>query len=402
MRFHPLLAVLALGAGVLAPPAHSIEPLTVHKSATLGEIPVGDFQNGLLPGTVADDRGVLLGGIGSGLFPLGANEYWAVTDRGPNGEVGDARTFLVPDFTPTLVRIKVQEPGIVVREAIPVTTPGGEPVTGLANLPIPGDPLPFAADAVTVLGYNPDGLDTEGVVRTPDGHFWLVDEYGPSIVETDAAGHVVGRHVPSGLEDDYVAAGVSYPVIGSLPPGLSARRANRGFEDVALLPDGHTIIVALQSSLVVSGQRDRIITELVEFDTLTGTTVHEYPYEFDAAATFTATPGTRGRDLKISALIPLGQDRVVVQERTDTECRFYVVTLDPADPLISGADKELLVNLAGVAGVPGKVEGAALKNSAQLVVISDNDFGFVPRAYAAGEDVEQTGVKTTLAEISIR
>ena len=83
-------------------------------------------------------------------------------------------------------------------------------------------------------------------MRTSDGHFWLVDEYGPSIVEVDAAGRVVERHVPEGLEGAYDAAGVDYPVTGSLPSALAQRRANRGFEDVALLPDGHTIVVALQ------------------------------------------------------------------------------------------------------------------------------------------------------------
>lgn len=99
MRVNPLLVVLAVGAGLLAAPAHAAGPLAVHKKSTLSEVAVGAFQNDLLPGSVADDRGVLLGGIGSGLFPIGANEYWTVTDRGPNGEVGDARTFLVPDFT---------------------------------------------------------------------------------------------------------------------------------------------------------------------------------------------------------------------------------------------------------------------------------------------------------------
>lgn len=371
----------------------------VAKSVELPDVPLGDFQNGLLPDSVAEDRGVLLGGIGSGLFSTGGNGYWTVTDRGPNGEIGDARTFLVPEFTPTLVRVKAQDPSIIVDEAVPITTPGGDPVTGLPNLPIAGDPPPIAADAVTLLDYNPNGLDTEGVVRTPDGHFWLVDEYGPSIVEVDAGGEVVRRHLPAGLETQYAAAGVDYPVTGSLPAELAARRANRGFEDIALLPDGRTVVVALQSSVVVAGDRDRIITELVAFDTVTGTTLHEYAYRFDAASTFAA--GTRGRDLKISALVPLDQHTVLVQERTDTECRFYVVTLDPDDELVTEADKTLFADLADVAGVPGKVEGAALKNRRTLVVISDNDFGFVPRAYADGEDVDYTGIATTLAEVKI-
>ncbi len=398
----PLTAVLVTAANALSTSTGAaVVPAdpTVSKSVQLPEIALGDFQNGLLPDSLHDDRGVRLGGLGSGLFATGGSSYWTVTDRGPNGEIGDARTFLVPEFTPTIVKVKVQDPSIVVDRAVPITTPDGDPVTGLPNLPIAGDPPPMGADAVTLLDYNPNGLDTEGVVRTPDGHFWLVDEYGPSIVEVDASGQVLRRHLPAGLETKYDAAGVDYPVTGSLPAALAARRANRGFEDIALLPDGRTIVVALQSSVVVAGDRDRIITELVAFDTVTGTTLHEYAYRFDAASTFAA--GTRGRDLKISALVPLDQQHVLVQERTDAECRFYVVTLDPDDDLVTEADKTLFANLAGVVGVPGKVEGAALKNRRTLVVISDNDFGFVPRAYADGEDVDYTGIATTLVEVKI-
>jgi len=393
------LVAPCLATVLVAPPAVATEAPYVDKSATLPDIPLGDLQNSMHPGSIADDRGVMLGGIGSGLFPLGHNEYWTVTDRGPNGEIGDIRTFLVPDFTPTLVHVRVRGTTIEVLEAIPITTPEGEPVTGLPNLEIAGDPAPYAADGVTLLDYNANGLDTEGVVRTPDGHFWVVDEYGPSIVEIDATGRVVERHVPAGREDDYLVAGVEYPVSGSLPAGLAARRANRGLEDLALLPDGTTVVAALQSSVVVSGQRDRTITELVSFDTTTGATLHEYGYEFDAPSTFAA--GTRGRDLKISALIPVDQTHVIVEERTDTEARFHTITLDVADELVTETDKTLLVNLAGTAGVPGKVEGAALKSRDTLVVISDNDFGFVPRAYADGEVVDDSGVPTRLVEVKL-
>jgi hypothetical protein len=397
MRLLPAVALMGV-TGLLAGPALAATAApsapTVDKRVTLDAVPLGDFQS-----TVVDDHGVELGGLGSGLFALGRNEYWTVTDRGPNGEVGDARTFIVPEFTPSLVKVRARGNDLQVLDSLPLTTPAGEPVTGLPNFAVAGDPPPVLADGVTPVAYNANGLDTEGVVRTPDGHFWLVDEYGPSIVEVDAAGHVVARHVPAGLEDDYVAAGADYPISGSLPAGLSARRGNRGFEDIALLPDGRTVVVALQSSVVVPGDRDRIITELVSFDTRTGTTLHEYGYRFDAPSTFAA--GTRGRDLKISALVPVDQTHVVVEERTDTEARFHTVELDPADPLITEEDKTLLVNLAGVAGVPGKIEGAALKNRSTLAIISDNDFGFVPRAYGLDEDVEQSGVETVYAEVKL-
>ena len=47
------------------------------RGAALADVPLGEFQNALLPGTMADDRGVMLGGIGSGLFALGGSESHA-------------------------------------------------------------------------------------------------------------------------------------------------------------------------------------------------------------------------------------------------------------------------------------------------------------------------------------
>ena len=120
-------------------PLHYVQPVlgataTVTKTSTLPDIPLGEFQNALLPGSIEDDRGVNLGSIGSGLFPLGGNEYWTVTDRGPNPEVyDDVRTFVVPTFDPTLVHIKVRGTSIDVIESIPITNAEGKPVTGMPN-----------------------------------------------------------------------------------------------------------------------------------------------------------------------------------------------------------------------------------------------------------------------------
>jgi hypothetical protein len=268
----------------------------------------------------------------------------------------------------------------------------------MPNRPVGEESVPLAADGQTVLPFNINGLDPEGIVRTSDGHFWVSDEYGPSLVELDAEGHILMRHLPAGTESAYQTAGVKYPVVGSLPTAYTNRKPNRGLEDVALLPDGTTIVTALQSSLVVPGDKDRIITELLTFDTATGKTVHEYPYQFDDPSTF----GDRGRKLKISALVPIDQDHVIVQERTDNQSRYYSVALNPADDLIAGADKKLVVNLAGVKGVPDKIEGAWLKSKDTLVLSNDNDFGLVERPYADGENVEYSGARTLLVEVKLK
>jgi hypothetical protein len=384
-------------------PLHYVTPVlgatgTVTKTSTLPDIPLGSFQNALLPGSITDDRGVKLGSIGSGLFPLGGNEYWTVTDRGPNPEVyDDVRTFVVPTFDPTLVRVKVRGESIDVIQSIPITNTQGKPLTGMPNRAFGEESVPLAADAKTVLPYNINGIDPEGIVRTGDGHFWITDEYATSILELDGDGHVIKRHLPAGTEDVYRAAGVTYPVDGSLPSALQYRKANRGLEDLALLPDGRTLVAVLQSSIVVPGQKDRIITELLTFDTTSGKTLHEFPYQFDDPATF----GDRGRKLKTSALVPVDEDHVIVQERTDVQSRYYLVALDPSDDLIAGSDKKLVVNLAGVKGVPGKIEGAWLKSKDTLVLTGDDDFRVVPRPYADGEEVDDTGARTQIIEVKL-
>ncbi|SFE28958.1 hypothetical protein SAMN02787118_101221 [Streptomyces mirabilis] len=68
----PLAMLAALVAvGTANAQGYPAQP-RVTRTATLGDIPLGTFSNALLPGTVGDDRGVDLGGIGSDIYPAGA------------------------------------------------------------------------------------------------------------------------------------------------------------------------------------------------------------------------------------------------------------------------------------------------------------------------------------------
>jgi hypothetical protein len=53
---------------------------------------------------------------------------------------------------------------------------------------------------------------------------------------------VLGRLVPRGLG----LPGAGYPVAESLPAVLTDRQANRGFESLAIAPDGRTLYAALR------------------------------------------------------------------------------------------------------------------------------------------------------------
>lgn len=422
------LAVLA--ALVAAAPAQGAAPETAHvtRTATLGNIPLGTFSNTLLPGTVDDDRGVDLGGIGSDLYPAGRKgEFWTVTDRGPNGQIKidgkKRRTFPVPGFDPAIVKIRVSGDTVEVLNAIPITSSSGKSVTGLPNQE-GRDEAPYTYDARTRLAYDPNGLDTEGIVRAADGSFWLVDEYGPSLVHVSARGKVLTRYVPQGLG----LTGTDYPVIEALPSVLLHRKINRGFEGLAQLPCGD-LVMAVQSPLslpdAAAGEASRT-TRLLRFSPRRQAVTAEYAYRFDPVDV--VDPGEDDTsELKISSVVAVGGDRLLVEERTDKAARLQLVRLERGADILGGAwdddttspsleqlgdpaaagvpvlGKRLVVDLGTVDGVPGKIEGIARVDHDTLALINDNDFGMTDGAGAfdAQGRLVDSGVETTVTYVRL-
>jgi len=421
-----VVALLAAGPATGAPSGD--ESARVTRTATLGDIPLGAFSNALLPGAVDDDRGVDLGGMGSDIYPAGRKgEYWTVTDRGPNGQIKvdgtKRRTFPVPGFDPAIVKIRVSGDSVRVLDAIPVTTSSGKAVTGLSNQQ-GRDEAPYSYDAKTPLSYNPNGLDTEGIVRAADGTFWLVDEYAPSLVHVSARGKVLTRYVPKGLG----LTGTDYPVVEALPSVLLHRKINRGFEGLAQLPGGD-LVMALQSPLSLpdtdAGSASRN-TRLLRFSPRKKAVTAEYAYRFDPVNVVDPSEDDTS-ELKISSVVAVGGDRLLVEERTDKAARLQLVklgrqsdilggpydndTTSPSleqlgDPAASGVPvlaKQLVVDLGTVAGVPGKIEGIARVDHDTLALINDNDFGMTDGAGAfdAQGRLVDSGIETTVVYLRL-
>ncbi|MEV5963122.1 esterase-like activity of phytase family protein [Kribbella sp. NPDC051952] len=423
-------AVVALLGGVAAPAqaGHPDGPRVVG-TATLPDISLAKFSNGLLPRSVANDRGVDLGGIGSDIYPAErTGEFWTVTDRGPNGQIKidgvNRRTFPVPGFDPAIVKIKVDGKKLKVLQAIPITTRHGKPVTGLSNQ-ASRDEIPYTYDASTQLPLNPNGLDTEGIVRAHDGTFWLVDEYSPSLVHVSSRGKVLARYVPKGLS----LTGADYPVIEALPSIFLTRKGNRGFEGLAQLPGGD-LVLALQSPLLNPSKKigeASLNTRLLRFSPRRGKVSAEYAYQFDPVGV--VDPGEDDvTELKISSVVAAGPETLLVQERTDNAARLQRVVLRAsdnilgtkwdaaattpsyeslADPTASGVPvlrKKLFINFNKVAGAPKKMEGVALLPHDTLAVINDNDFGMTdgPAAFDADGNLVDSNIETTLVTIRLR
>lgn len=394
-------------------------------TATLPDISLKKFSNDLIRGSVDNDRKVDLGGIGSDIFPTGkSGEFWTVTDRGPNGQIKvddvNRRTFPVPGFDPAIVKVKVDGKKLKVIDAIPITTRHGKPVTGLSNQES-RDELPYNFDASSRLGLNPNGLDTEGIVRAADGTFWLVDEYSPSLVHVSSRGQVLARYVPKGLD----LKGADYPVIESLPAIFLTRKINRGFEGLAQLPGGD-LVLALQSPLSNPSKKvgeASLNTRLLRFSPHRGKLTAEYAYQFDPVGV--VDPGEDDTsELKISSIVAAGPETLLVEERTDNAARLQSVVLRPSANILGSkwddaattpsyeADatgvpvlkKKLFLDLNTVKGAPKKIEGIALLPHDTLVLINDNDFGMTdgPEAFDADGNLVDSGIETTLVTVRLR
>jgi phytase-like protein len=380
---------------------------------------------------VADDRGINLGGIGSDIFPAERpGEYWTVTDRGPNGQIkvgqDKLRTFPAPDFDPMIVKVRPEHGVLRVLRTIPIKTVQGAPVTGLSNQ-LPHDEAPYNYNATVPLTPNPNGLDTEGIVRVADGTFWLTDEYGPSLVHVAATGRVIARYVPAGLR----LTGTDYPVIEAFPAIYSTRKTNRGFEGLGRLAGGD-LVIALQSPLPVpdkaAGEASRN-TRLLRFSPRRGAVVGEYAYRFDAVNVIDPTEDDSS-ELKISSIVGLGAGSVLVEERTDQGARLQIADLRRATNLLGGryddpatspsleqlakpADiagagvtvvpKLLALDLNTVAGAPKKIEGVAVIDPSTIAVINDNDFGMTDGtgAFDANGRLVDSDVATTLVTLRL-
>jgi Esterase-like activity of phytase len=289
------LVSLVLAAALTPHPSSAQD--TVIATYTLPDTPIKPFQNAVLPGSIANDRKVLLGSIGSDLWrgPKDPrDEFWMLTDRGPNGQIRvdgtNRRTFWVPDFNPMILRVKTEGETVKILQTLPIVGQSGKPVTGLPNLK--GiDETPYDYSARDVLTFNPNGLDSEGLVRTAAGEFWITEEYSPSLLHVDRTGKVLKRYVPEGVKLN----GTDYPVAEVLPAIYSKRKINRGFEGLALSSDEKTLYLTLQSPLLnpdkKTGDASRN-SRLIAFDIPSEKVTAEYVYRFDVAKEFDPNPKT--------------------------------------------------------------------------------------------------------------
>lgn len=416
MRMIRYAAVLVGGLAFLAQAAEAGE-VAVYQS-TDPKLQLGSVE---FPGGKALDLTV---GIGSALFHMPgdpADEFYALTDRGPNIDcsasaeitgiatdkacAGDdkAKLFPRPDFVPSIVKIKLSDDGSFATTAwIQLKDAAGKTITGLSN-PLKGAKTEAAYDTNgQALPLDPNGLDTEGLVRLQDGSFWIGEEYGPSLVHVAADGNIIERLVPAGLEADF--AGATYKVTGSLPALLAKRQLNRGIEGIAVAPDESALYAIVQNPLAnpdADAFKKAAATRILKLDLATQKVVGEYVYALDAHTTFkNDAKADKQSDVRISELSAVGVDQLIVLERIAKTTKLYAIDLAAATNIFSTAwddaatapsleqvaaadlagkgvtpvSKKLWLDSSEYPDLPSKVEGVAIVGN-DLILINDDDFG---------------------------
>jgi hypothetical protein len=284
------------------------------------------FVNGLaVDGTLLDASGGSLindgrmGFFSDIYYDATRGEWWALSDRGPGGGTLPYETrvhrFAVdvdPD-TGGISEFRVLQT-LIFRK-------GATALDGFA--PIEAGPLGLA--------FDPEGI----VVHPLTGNLLLSDEYGPSVIEVNRAGQLVRRYsLPANVLPRNAASGV---INHANDTGNTAgKRTNRGFEGLAISPDGRTLYAMLQSAMLDEGGGNGTVNRIVAFDTRTARPLTQYAYRMDGSS--------QGRG--ISALVAINDHEFLVLERNN---RGLGVDANLASP----NKKVFRIDLTGATDVTG-------------------------------------------------
>jgi hypothetical protein len=303
-----------LAAAALVALAGTASAQTVSNVSFVNGLALDGAMQDLSTGSAFDRR---VGFFSDLYYDKHRNEWWGLSDRGPGGGTLPYET-RVQRFT-----IDIGANGQISNFAVAQTVlfkQNGAAMNGLAPNP------------KSQLGRS---FDPEGFVVNPlTGHFLVSDEYGPSLYEFDRQGNFVRAFATPGNLVPRSAADV--PNHADDAGNSKGKRTNRGFEGLAISPDGRFAYAMLQSAMLDEGGGDGVYARIVKFDIATGQAVGQFAYRMETA----------GQGRGISALVALGNDKFLVLERNNRGIGVGA-TLNTADKNVYQID------LAGAADVTG-------------------------------------------------
>ncbi len=336
-------------------------------------------------------------------------KFAILTDRGPNVffRSRNQAVFAVPDYSPRILMVTVDSDTARLTDSIPLRLPdgyldqttGSREVSGISTGDHDGPGYTMSRDRVP---YDPNGVDSEGLARDPrDGSFWVADEYGPSIVHIGPDGTVKQRFVPSGLNLDAPGENITE----MLPSVLVKRKANRGFEGIAVSPDGSRVFAIMQSPLSNPSRKDgeeSRVHRIVVLDTSKADDVSLQGVYLYLAEDASKVRSPDQDDIKVGDMAAVSSTRLLVAERDSREGGPHrmVYSVDTSNATnvkshdavsgktleqLSEADlkkanidpvtKETVVDLAKLGFKVEKFEGLTIVDDTTLAITGDNDFG---------------------------
>ena len=357
--------------------------------------------------------GLWFTGYGGGGTDTTKLRFLTHPDRGPNAEPTvirgqTRRPFALPDYQLEVVALELDRTSgqvTVLSRTKLFRADGTTPITGRPNLQAAGQGIAYTDElGVDLFGNDiandPFGGDLEGIVVDAAGTWWMVDEYRPAIYNFNSSGVLIDRIIPQGTAASVGAPAGTY---GNelLPAVYASRRANRGFEAVAI--EGDVLYAFIQSPIDNPDSPNDAASKaspwcrIIAFNTVTKTVVGEYLYPMFEKAF--------GCD-KIGDAVSLGAGKFMVIERDDAtglRARKYLMEIDlkgatnliatpPTLPQgrtiesLSFAEATALgirpVNKKKSVYLPAagygdwdKPEGLARINAQTLLIVNDNDFG---------------------------
>ena len=337
-----------------------------------------------LPKNFIDQSGGFEPAIGSSIdfskkLDNGNLEFFAISDRGPNYPIKDTNKIVMfyPQFSPTIVKIEI-EPNVkaIVKSFMNIKY-SGKAITGLNVNQEGKDEEIYDANLNKIVPNL--GLDTESIAIMKNGNFVIGDEYYPSISIVDSkTGNIIKRLTPG----------------NGLPEVLKYRNFNRGFEALAVAPNGkiYAILEGVLNLDAHSNKNGKFI-RLLEID-LEASNVRTYAYPFDYLKYKDSSK------VKIGDIAAIDNENFLIVEQGPTIDKkytniIYKISLQDATDIsniklangqeleygdfadlknIQFITKKLILSPRNYGWEEDKLEGLTIIDSTSIAITNDTDF----------------------------
>jgi hypothetical protein len=307
-------------------------------------------------------------------FEPATHTWFALSDRGPGGGLLGYATRVQQMWMPInpITGELFSKP--VVLRTILFTDRDGQPFNGLNPTLLNGSP--------NTLGRS---FDPEGFAIGRNGHFFVADEYGPSLYEFDRRGRFLRAFdIPQNLRPRQADGLPNYS--DGRPTIVLGRQDNRGFEGLTLNASGTRLYAVMQDPLVDEGDRNdgrrSRWVRIVEFDVRSGAGLAQYAYPLESIDTLNAIdPSTsddfsatnQGRSIGLSAITAVSDHEFLVLER-DNRGLGVEITATPLHKRVyridlRGASDIRNVSLAGSNALPAGIVAVAKQPEVDLLAV---------------------------------